>query len=61
VSTTRVLANHSFRKGQLNDSAVSKIVADVSKIIKSPRKPQGARRESLGSPETTPRTPFDVD
>jgi hypothetical protein len=30
----KVLANHSFKKGDLNDSAITKIVADVSKIAK---------------------------
>ncbi len=29
-----VKANHSFRKGDLNDAAITKVVADVSKIIK---------------------------
>ena len=29
-----VKANHSFRKGELNDAAITKVVADVSKIIK---------------------------
>jgi len=28
-----VRANHSFRKGQLNDTAIAKIVADVAKIV----------------------------
>jgi hypothetical protein len=31
---TRVLANHAFRKGELNDGAIAKVVADVSKITK---------------------------
>ena len=29
-----VKANHSFRKGELNDAAITKVVADVSKITK---------------------------
>lgn len=29
-----VKANHAFRKGALNDEAITKIVADVSKIVK---------------------------
>jgi hypothetical protein len=29
-----VKANHSFRKGELNDAAIAKIVADVTKITK---------------------------
>jgi hypothetical protein len=32
--TARVLANHAFRKGELNDSAITKVVADVAKIVK---------------------------
>ena len=32
--TARVLANHAFRKGELNDSAIAKVVADVAKIVK---------------------------
>jgi hypothetical protein len=30
----KVEANHSFRKGDLNDAAITKVVADVSKIVK---------------------------
>jgi hypothetical protein len=30
----QVKANHTFKKGALNDSAITKIVADVSKIVK---------------------------
>jgi hypothetical protein len=30
----KVEANHSFKKGDLNDAAITKIVADVSKIVK---------------------------
>lgn len=29
-----VKANHAFRKGELNDAAITKVVADVSKIVK---------------------------
>ncbi len=29
-----VKANHAFRKGELNDAAISKVVADVAKIVK---------------------------
>ena len=29
-----VKANHTFAKGQLNDAAISKVVADVTKIVK---------------------------
>lgn len=29
-----VEANHSFRKGELNDGAITKVVADVAKIVK---------------------------
>ena len=29
-----VKANHTFRKGELNDAAITKVVADVSKITK---------------------------
>lgn len=32
--TARVLANHAFRKAELSDAAISKIVADVAKIVK---------------------------
>ena len=30
----RVQANHAFRKGELNDAAIGKVIADVSKIVK---------------------------
>ena len=29
-----VRANHAFRKGELNDAAITKVVADVAKIVK---------------------------
>ena len=29
-----VLANHAFRKGELNDQAIERIVADLPKILK---------------------------
>ena len=29
-----VKANHTFRKGELNDAAITKVVADVAKIVK---------------------------
>lgn len=29
-----VKANHAFRKGELNDAAITKVVADVAKIVK---------------------------
>jgi hypothetical protein len=29
-----VQANHAFRPGELNDAAITKVVADVSKIVK---------------------------
>jgi hypothetical protein len=29
-----VKANHAFRAGELNDAAITKVVADVSKIVK---------------------------
>ena len=29
-----VQANHAFRKGELNDGAITKVVADVAKIVK---------------------------
>ncbi|MBI3821965.1 MAG: hypothetical protein HY289_04710 [Planctomycetes bacterium] len=32
--TSKVFANHTFRKGELNDAAISKVVGDVSKIVK---------------------------
>lgn len=32
--TVKVQANHAFRKGELNDAAITKIVGDVSKIVK---------------------------
>src|SRR4051812_40320866 len=33
-SEFKVAANHSFRKGDLNDAAIKTVVADVSKIVK---------------------------
>lgn len=30
----KVKANHAFRKGELNDAAITKVVADVAKIVK---------------------------
>jgi hypothetical protein len=32
-SNHRVLANHAFRKGELNDAAIDKILADVPKLL----------------------------
>ncbi|MBI2804543.1 MAG: hypothetical protein HYX68_06115 [Planctomycetes bacterium] len=32
--TQRVLSNHAFGKGQLNDAGIARVVADVSKIVK---------------------------
>lgn len=33
-----VKANHAFRKGELNDSAIEKILADVPKILEKKKK-----------------------
>ena len=34
----KVQANHTFKKGQLNDKAIDAIVADVPKILPEPKK-----------------------
>jgi hypothetical protein len=31
----KVMANHAFKKGQLNDKAIERILADVPKILKT--------------------------
>ena len=33
----KVMSNHAFKKGELNDAAISKILAEVPKILPEPK------------------------
>jgi hypothetical protein len=49
-----VKANHAYRKGELNDKAIAKIVADIPKILPEPKKEADKTSESKKKQETGP-------